>query len=283
MRLLMILIRDVSRAFIRMARARVESRVPPSRPSRRISLSHSNVAWARAAGSGRSRGPITLTLTLAWEGLRYSARAPFFYPLSVEDIMKTACLALVAVLATASAFAPVPSSRVARASPQSRARVVVAEGTYWEGEAPPSKVLGNLAGAPSILLGPASGVFLLIGLYCVASSQIFQVRALSPCWGSGRRLTFFLSPCFAADERVEHEPLLYRGLNLRAGLVGTSRGRLDPEEERVVGLDAVCAVTRGSGRERAGQDARCYLPGLCARARPCSPRTCIDFAPRKSS
>ena len=54
-RLLMILIRDVSRAFIRMARARVESRVPPSRPSRRISLSHSNVAWAQAAGSGRSQ------------------------------------------------------------------------------------------------------------------------------------------------------------------------------------------------------------------------------------
>ena len=94
--------------------------------------------------------------------------------------MKTSCLALVAVLATASAFAPVPSSRVARASPQSRARVVVAEGTYWEGEAPPSKVLGNLAGAPSILLGPASGVFLLVGLYCVASSQIFQVRTRSP-------------------------------------------------------------------------------------------------------
>ena len=187
--------------------------------------------------------------------------------------MKTACLALVAVLATASAFAPVPSSRVARASPQSRARVVVAEGTYWEGEAPPSKVLGNLAGAPSILLGPASGVFLLIGLYCVASSQIFQVRALSPCWGSGRRLTFFLSPCFAADERVEHEPLLYRGLNLRAGLVGTSRGRLDPEEERVVGLDAVCAVTRGSGRERSRARRPVLSAVYCARARrrPCSP------------
>ena len=49
---------------------------------------------------------------------------------------------------------------------------MVMEDTYWEGEAPPSYVLGNLANAPSGLLGPMSGVFLLVGLYCVSASQL---------------------------------------------------------------------------------------------------------------
>ena len=53
-----------------------------------------------------------------------------------------------------------------------------AEGTYWEARLR-VKVLGNLAGAPSILLGRVRR-FLLVGLYCVAGSQIFQVRTRSP-------------------------------------------------------------------------------------------------------
>ena len=49
---------------------------------------------------------------------------------------------------------------------------MVMEDTYWEGEAPPSYVLGNLANAPSGLLGPMSGIFLLVGMYCVSASQL---------------------------------------------------------------------------------------------------------------
>ena len=51
------------------------------------------------------------------------------------------------------------------------------EDTYWEGEAPPSYVLGNLANAPSGLLGPMSGIFLLVGLYCVSASQLGALLA----------------------------------------------------------------------------------------------------------
>ena len=83
--------------------------------------------------------------------------------------------ALLALLtATASAFstsrATLPSvRRVAQTAPKAQLSM---EDTYWEGEAPPSYVLGNLANAPSGLLGPMSGVFLLVGLYCVSASQL---------------------------------------------------------------------------------------------------------------
>ena len=40
------------------------------------------------------------------------------------------------------------------------------------GEAPPSYVLGNLANAPSGLLGPMSGIFLLVGMYWRSASQL---------------------------------------------------------------------------------------------------------------
>ena len=83
-------------------------------------------------------------------------------------------LALLALLTGAAAFvskrAPLPARRVAARRPTRAAMVM--EDTYWEGEAPPSYVLGNLANAPSGLLGPMSGVFLLVGLYCVSASQL---------------------------------------------------------------------------------------------------------------
>ena len=82
--------------------------------------------------------------------------------------------ALLALLTGAAAFvskrAPLPARRVAARRPTRAAMVM--EDTYWEGEAPPSYVLGNLANAPSGLLGPMSGVFLLVGLYCVSASQL---------------------------------------------------------------------------------------------------------------
>jgi len=63
-----------------------------------------------------------------------------------------------------------------------------AEDTYWEGEAPPSYVLGNLQNAPSGLLGPASGIFLAIGLYCVSASQIaspLTAATVNPAYVAG--------------------------------------------------------------------------------------------------
>ena len=83
-------------------------------------------------------------------------------------------LALLALLTGAAAFvskrAPLPARRVAARRPTRAAMVM--EDTYWEGEAPPSYVLGNLANAPSGLLGPMSGIFLLVGMYCVSASQL---------------------------------------------------------------------------------------------------------------
>ena len=103
-------------------------------------------------------------------------------------------LVLAALVASASAFAPAPKPLarpvVQKAHPRA-ARTIVAEGTYWEGEAPPSKVLGNMAAIPSIVLGPKSGVALGVGLYCVASSQFFQrhvhVQRSSRGWRSSGR------------------------------------------------------------------------------------------------
>jgi len=75
------------------------------------------------------------------------------------------------LVATAAAFvAPhskkaLPAARVTRAPTKA---AMTMEDTYWEGEAPPSYVLGNLQNAPAALLGPVSGIFLLVGLYCVA-------------------------------------------------------------------------------------------------------------------
>ena len=84
-------------------------------------------------------------------------------------MMKTAIIGFLCV-ATASAFvAPhkkaLPAARVTRAPTKA---AMTMEDTSWEGEAPPSYVLGNLQNAPSALLGPVSGIFLLVGLYCVA-------------------------------------------------------------------------------------------------------------------
>ncbi len=48
-------------------------------------------------------------------------------------------------------------------------------GMYWEGKAPPSKVLGPfLSKIPSVVLGPVSLVFLVAGLYACHESNVFH-------------------------------------------------------------------------------------------------------------
>lgn len=88
--------------------------------------------------------------------------------------------------------ASVATAFVAPRKPLSGARVArpmtMEDSTYWEGDAPPSQVLGNLASAPSALLGPVSGIFLLVGLYCVAASQIFaplSAESVNPFYIAG--------------------------------------------------------------------------------------------------
>jgi hypothetical protein len=46
--------------------------------------------------------------------------------------------------------------------------------TYWEGEAPPSSVLGVGEKIPSSLFGPLSLLALVAGTFCVHESNIFH-------------------------------------------------------------------------------------------------------------
>eukprot|EP00628_Pelagophyceae_sp_CCMP2097_P004898 CAMPEP_0184084180 /NCGR_PEP_ID=MMETSP0974-20121125/4078_1 /TAXON_ID=483370 /ORGANISM="non described non described, Strain CCMP2097" /LENGTH=115 /DNA_ID=CAMNT_0026386857 /DNA_START=52 /DNA_END=399 /DNA_ORIENTATION=+ len=75
-------------------------------------------------------------------------------------------LTLIALVASASAFSVAPRTTV-----RSVARAESSD-TYWDGEAPPSKVLGTLAKVPSGLLAPLSVVSLAVGCYCVQESQL---------------------------------------------------------------------------------------------------------------
>mmetsp|Transcript_24217 Transcript_24217/g.72660 ORF Transcript_24217/g.72660 Transcript_24217/m.72660 type:complete len:126 (+) Transcript_24217:75-452(+) len=101
---------------------------------------------------------------------------------------RLATLALLAGAASAFVSRPArlaPVRRAARAAPKAQ---LTMEDTYWEGEAPPSYVLGNLAGAPSALLGPVSGIFLMVGLYCVSASQLgapLTAETLNPFYIAG--------------------------------------------------------------------------------------------------
>ena len=87
-----------------------------------------------------------------------------------QHMARLALLALLTGAAARVSGGAAPRARVA-ARRSTRAAMVM-EDTYWEGEAPPSYVLGNLANAPSGLLGASSGIFLLVGMYCVSASQL---------------------------------------------------------------------------------------------------------------
>jgi hypothetical protein len=76
---------------------------------------------------------------------------------------KLSILIVALVLAAANAFVVAPSSRLSVAAPTKSSPVVLnmAEDTYWEGEYPPSKVLGPIMSKmPSGVLGVLSLVFL---------------------------------------------------------------------------------------------------------------------------
>ena len=51
--------------------------------------------------------------------------------------------------------------------------------TYWDGEAPPSSVLGVGEKIPSTLFGPLSLLALVAGTYCVHESNIFHQLSAS--------------------------------------------------------------------------------------------------------
>ncbi|KAG5176244.1 hypothetical protein JKP88DRAFT_228024 [Tribonema minus] len=81
------------------------------------------------------------------------------------------CLAM--ALATASAFmAPSP---VMHKAARSAGALKMTEDTYWEGKAPPSKVLGPVVSQiPSPALGVISLICLGVGTYSVHESNIFH-------------------------------------------------------------------------------------------------------------
>lgn len=89
---------------------------------------------------------------------------------------KLSILIVALVLAAANAFVVAPSSRVSVASPATQSSPValsMAEDTYWEGEYPPSKVLGPIMSKmPSGVLGVLSLVFLSACAYSCFETSI---------------------------------------------------------------------------------------------------------------
>lgn len=94
--------------------------------------------------------------------------------------MNKFCVLLIAlIVATTQAFAPSSSVRSSVQQPaflagkESSFALNMAEDTYWEGEYPPSKVLGPvMSKMPSGALGMLSLTFLVICAYSVAESGI---------------------------------------------------------------------------------------------------------------
>merc|ERR1719393_460671 len=95
-------------------------------------------------------------------------------------------IVLLALFASASAFAPAASVRPAVARPAAAARLapVVAletEDMWWgDKEYPPSAVLGIGKDVPSLVFGISSGISLAIGSYCVAQSNLLNILSGSP-------------------------------------------------------------------------------------------------------
>merc|ERR1719498_2210405 len=94
-------------------------------------------------------------------------------------------LLLLALLGSASAFAPASPLRPAALArrPAAAARVAPAmyeefepQDTWWgDKEYPDSVVLGIGKNVPSSIYGPMSGVALALGLYCIAQSNIVNI------------------------------------------------------------------------------------------------------------
>ena len=79
----------------------------------------------------------------------------------------SAVFVLLALLVSVTAFQPLRT-------PKMMNKMKLNANTYWEGEAPPSSVLGVGANIPSLVFGPLSLVALLVGSYCVHESNIFN-------------------------------------------------------------------------------------------------------------
>lgn len=65
------------------------------------------------------------------------------------------------------------------------------ESTYWEGEAPPSSVLGIGAKIPSAVYGPFSLIAFVVGTYCIHESNILNqitVNTIYPQYVAGSAL-----------------------------------------------------------------------------------------------
>lgn len=92
---------------------------------------------------------------------------------------KLSFIIIALVFAAASAFAPSSQIRtpVAFVAKESSFALAMAEDTFWEGEYPPSKVLGPIMSKmPSAVLGMLSLVFLTACVVSVAQSSVL-VRA----------------------------------------------------------------------------------------------------------
>ena len=74
--------------------------------------------------------------------------------------------------------------------------------TYWEGEAPPSSVLGIGASIPSGLYGPLSIIAFVGGTYALHESNILNqitVTTINPAYvlaSLGKRLFLHLIKCY---------------------------------------------------------------------------------------
>ncbi len=79
----------------------------------------------------------------------------------------SAVFVLLALLVSVTAFQPLRT-------PKMMNKMKLNANTYWEGEAPPSSVLGVGAGVSSNVFGPLSLVALVVGSYCVHESNIFN-------------------------------------------------------------------------------------------------------------
>ena len=79
------------------------------------------------------------------------------------------------IIAAVSAFAPVSQVRTPTFVAKTSATALSAEDTFWEGEYPPSKVLGPIMSKmPSGVLGMLSLTFLTICAYSCYQSGILQ-------------------------------------------------------------------------------------------------------------
>jgi hypothetical protein len=112
---------------------------------------------------------------------------------------KLSFVVLSLIVAACSAFAPSSQVRSAVSTPvafmpkASSATALSAEDTYWEGEYPPSKVLGPLMSKmPSGMLGMVSLVFLGVCVYSCGQSFVLQQEPGALATGSWVKWQYIL-------------------------------------------------------------------------------------------